>query len=83
MGRIRVEWRYGALYGGKLLKGKGGLAVRADALRAGASAHHRGIPRPHLEERMLSLYWSLRIGFALGEPRFVDGSIAGCKQYPP
>jgi hypothetical protein len=23
MGRIRVEWRYGALYGGKLLKGKG------------------------------------------------------------
>jgi hypothetical protein len=79
MGRIRVEWRYGALYGGKLLKGKG------DSL-SGQTRFASALPHIIVEYLDLTTKkasdWSLSIVFALGEPKFADDSIARANRFP-
>ena len=80
MGRIQVEWRYGALYGVKLLKGKG---TRCPGRRlAPGLPDHRGIPRPQSQRTGALLILVFKDRFALGEPKFADESIARANNFP-
>ena len=73
MGRIRVEWRYGALYGVKLLKGKG---TRSPGRRLAPGTY------ASLTKNGCSPLLVFRDGFALGEPEFADESIARANNFP-